>query len=119
MLNLSREAGLKRIATMRTTLWCMAGVLVLVSGLTIWWVLRANVLRPVDILREAIVRVGCGERDVILPTHWKDELGQVASVFKDMQRQLVANEKRIKAVTTYAFDSIITTDSTTLGIWRP
>ncbi len=110
MLSLSREQGLLRIESMRTSLLWMAVLLVGVIAITVWLVLRVSVLQPVNRLKEAISRVGEGERDVDLPIHWRDELGQVAVVFKDMQSELVANETRIRAVTDNAFDAIITTN---------
>ena len=109
-LSLSREKGLARIDGMRTNLWAMAALLVLILGITMLVVLRLNVLNPINRLRDAIIRVGAGERHVELPLQWRDELGQVAAVFNDMQEDLVANETRIRAVTENAFDAIITSD---------
>ena len=109
-LTLSREKGLARIEEMRTSLWAIAAVLVVIIGLTMLLVLRVSVLQPINRLKEAIMRVGAGEREVELPTQWRDELGQVASVFNEMQHQLVATETRIRAVSENAFDAIITAD---------
>ena len=109
-LSLSRAQGVARINDMRATLWGIAALLVLVITLTTWGALRISVLGPVNRLRDAIARVGAGERDVVLPYHWRDELGQVAAVFKDMLEELVSNEARIRAVTENAFDAIITAD---------
>ena len=110
MLSLSREQGLQRIENMRHSLWLMAVLVVAIIGFTVLMVLRVSVLTPVNRLKDAISRVGAGEREVALPTHWRDELGLVAAVFKDMQGELVANETRIRAVTDNAFDAIITTN---------
>jgi len=109
-LSLSREQGLARIVAMRNNLWAIAVLLVLTIGVTMLVVLRINVLNPINRLRDAIIRVGAGERHVELPLQWRDELGQVATVFNDMQEDLVANETRIRAVTENAFDAIITSD---------
>ncbi len=109
-LSLSREQGLARIVDMRNNLWTIAVLLVLTIGVTMLVVLRINVLNPINRLRDAIIRVGAGERHVELPLQWRDELGQVATVFNDMQEDLVANETRIRAVTENAFDAIITSD---------
>lgn len=109
-LSLSREQGLLRIAAMRNSLWTIAALLVISIGVTMLVVLRINVLNPINRLRDAIIRVGAGERHVELPLQWHDELGQVATVFNDMQEDLVANETRIRAVTENAFDAIITSD---------
>ncbi len=109
-LTLSREKGAARIIAMRNNLWAIAALLVLIIGLTMLVVLRINVLNPINRLKDAIIRVGAGERHVELPLQWRDELGQVATVFNDMQEDLVANEARIRAVTENAFDAIITSD---------
>ncbi len=109
-LSLSREKGMARVAGMRENLWGIAALLVSIIGITIWAALKMNVLAPINRLRDAIARVGAGEREVELPLHWRDELGQVASVFKNMQEDLLANETRIRAVTQNAFDAIITAD---------
>lgn len=110
MLSLSREKGLARIDAMRTSLMAIAALLVSILAVTMLVVLRVNVLNPINRLRDAIIRVGAGERHVELPLQWRDELGQVAAVFNEMQEDLVANETRIRAVTENAFDAIITSD---------
>ena len=109
-LSMSRELSLARIDSMRSNLWVIAALLVVVIAVTAWVALRFSVLAPIDYLREAIGRVGAGERHVKLPLHWRDELGEVAAVFNDMQGKLLANEARIRAVTENAFDAIITVD---------
>lgn len=109
-LSLSREKAVARIDDMRTNLWGIAAMLVLAIAVVIWGALQVSVLGPIIRLRDAIARVGSGERHVELPLHWRDELGQVAAVFKDMQGDLLANEARIRAVTENAFDAIVTAD---------
>ncbi len=98
-LSLSREQGLARIVDMRNNLWTISALVVLILAGTMLVVLRVNVLNPINRLRDAIIRVGAGERHVELPLQWRDELGQVATVFNDMQEDLVANESHIRAVT--------------------
>ncbi len=109
-LTLSREKGVARIESMRISLWAIAALLVLMIALTVLVILRVSVLNPINRLKDAIMQVGAGERHVELPMQWRDELGQVASVFNQMQEDLVSNETRIRAVTENAFDAIITTD---------
>lgn len=109
-LSLSREHTLIRIAQMRANLWAVALVLVLVLAVVVWGVVRVSVLWPINQLRDAIVRVGAGERNVKLKMGARDELGQVVTVFNAMQDQLLATETRIRAVTENVFDAIITAD---------
>ncbi len=110
-LSLSREKSIARIDSMQNNLWLIAAFLVVIIAVTVWVALRFSVLVPINRLREAIGRVGAGERHVKLPLHWRDELGQVAAVFDEMQGKLLANETRIRAVTENAFDAIITADA--------
>ncbi len=109
-VSLSREKTVQRIEKMRTALWAVAVVLVSLLTIAVWAALKISVLRPINHLRDAIARVGSGERDVKLPLQWRDELGEVASVFNTMQEQLKASETRIRAVTENVFDAIITAD---------
>ncbi len=109
-LSLSREHTLARIDQMRANLWSVALGLVVVLAVVIWGVVRVSVLRPINHLRDAIVRVGSGERNVKLAVGSRDELGQVVTVFNAMQDQLLATETRIRAVTENVFDAIITAD---------
>ncbi len=109
-LTLSREQVIARLESMRNMLWAIAGLMIVTLVVVVWGALRVTVLGPINKLRDAIVRVGRGERGVNLPLAWRDELGQVATVFKQMQEDLVATETRIRAVTDNVFDAIITAD---------
>ena len=109
-LSLSRDQAVARIQEMRTKLWVIAAGLVVVLAFAVWSILRISVLRPIHYLRDAISLAGSGQRNVKLPLQWRDELGQLAGVFNDMQENLEATETRIRAVTDNVFDAIITTD---------
>jgi len=109
-LSLSTAASTQRIDTMRSALW---GILVSVVGIlaiALWTVLRFSVLKPIAQLRDAIARVGKGDRAAKLPVLHHDELGLVSAVFNRMQDQLLATETRIRAVTDSVADTIITID---------
>ena len=109
-LSLSREDTAKRVDAMRNQLWAVGGILVLTLGLALWTALRFNVLRPIAVLRQAITRVGQGDRSAKLPVDWRDELGEVAIVFNRMQKNLHATETRIRSVMDNVMDAIITID---------
>lgn len=109
-LTLSSEAAEARLQSMRNNLWVISTLMAALLGIAMWTALRFSVLRPIGALRDAIVRVGEGERNTKLPVLHKDELGDVATVFNRMQDDLQAYETRIRAVTDNVLDAIITID---------
>ena len=109
-LSLSTEATTQHINTIRRALWGIAVSIVGILAIALWTVLRFSVLKPIAQLRDAIVRVGRGDRSAKLPVLHHDELGMVSAVFNRMQDQLLATETRIRAVTDSVADAIITTD---------
>jgi len=113
-LALSTVAAETRIDFMRNRVWLVSGVLVILLSAAIWMALRVSVLRPIAQLRDAIKRVGEGDRDAKLPAVRRDELGEVAEVFNKMQDQLVASEVRVRAVMDNVLDAIITIDESGL-----
>lgn len=100
----------KRIARMRQGLWTIAIALVVILGGVLWATVRFNVLRPVLRLRDALVKVGAGDRKARLPVQRNDELGEVSRFFNRMQVQLQASEGRAKAVTDNVADGIVISD---------
>jgi len=109
-LSLSTAASTQHIDNMRKALWGIAASVVAILALALWTVLRFSVLQPIARLRDAITRVGRGDRSAKLPVLHHDELGMVSAVFNRMQNQLEATETRIRAVTNSVADAIITID---------
>lgn len=109
-LSLSREASEERLNDMKLKLWFIAALLVLILAVAMWTALQFSVLRPVAILRAAIKRVGQGDLNAKLPVQWRDELGDVAIVFNQMQKELRAKEARIRSVMDNVIDAIIIID---------
>jgi diguanylate cyclase (GGDEF)-like protein/PAS domain S-box-containing protein len=109
-LSLSTEFAEKRIQSMRTNLWMLSVLLVLVLGTGLWLALRFSVLRPIARLRDAISKVAQGDRHASLPVGRRDELGEVASIFNQMQAALRASETRVRAVMDNVVDGIVTMD---------
>src|SRR3569832_1061868 len=109
-LALSTVAAETRIDAMRDQVWVVSAALVVLLRAAIWLALRVSVLRPSARLRDAIRRVGEGDRDAKLPIVRRDELGEVAEVFNRMQDQLVASEIRVRAVMDNVLDAIVTID---------
>jgi diguanylate cyclase (GGDEF)-like protein/PAS domain S-box-containing protein len=109
-LSLSTTDGEARIDSMRYRLWAIAAGLVTLLGTVMWLALRQSVLKPIARLRDAITRVGQGDRHTKLAVKQHDELGEVATVFNLMQEQLIAGETRIRAVMDNVVDAVITID---------
>lgn len=109
-LSLSIAGTEARITDMRHSLWATSALLVVLLGVAMWTALRFSVLRPIANLRDAIVRVGHGERNTKLQALHKDELGEVASVFNRMQDDLQAYEARIRVVMDNVIDAIVIVD---------
>lgn len=89
-LALSTVEAENRIGAMRNQVMAVSVAVAILLTATIWLALRVSVLQPVARLRDAIKRVGEGDRNAKLPTVRRDELGEVAEVFNRMQDQLVA-----------------------------
>jgi len=109
-LSLSTEAAEQRLESMRSSLWGVGVLLVLILGITLWVTVNFIVLRPLAELRHAFVRVGKGDRKLKLPEQRHDELGKAVTVFNRMQDQLQETEQRISAVVDNVVDSIITSN---------
>jgi len=62
-----------------------------------------NILKPLDLLRDAAVQVGEGSFDVEVPVKHNDEIGEVARVFNTMTSQLASQygelEEKVKKKT--------------------
>ena len=110
-LSLSTEERERRTQEMSNNLWIIITFMVGILGTALFVILKINVLKPINILREAITRVGQGDRNASLPVKWKDELGEVASVFNRMQKDLQASETRIRSVMDRILESIIIIDN--------
>ena len=109
-LSLSTEQLQERLMRMRQNLWVVSGLMVGLLGVVVWLVLRTSLLRPLGMMKDAIMRVGEGNRSERLPTKWRDELGEVARVFNLMQKQLAATETRIRSVMDNVADAVLTID---------
>lgn len=109
-LSFSTRDEERRIDNVRHRLWGIAAGLVGLLGVAMWLALRMSVLRPIARLRDAITRVGRGDRHAKLAVTQRDELGEVVTVFNQMQDQLLAGETRIRAVMDHVADAVITID---------
>ncbi|MDH3325962.1 MAG: EAL domain-containing protein [Gammaproteobacteria bacterium] len=97
-----------RIGEMKTLIWFGAILLVCILAISLWVSLRVSVIRPIRILRSAIMSAGKGDRSAQIPITRKDELGELAFVFNQMQIGLAAGETRIRAVTDNIVDGVVT-----------
>lgn len=107
-LSLSTQGADRKISDMRSYLWGGSPLIVVILGLLLYAIVKFNVLTPVARLRDAITKFGSGERDTLLEATRKDELGELAEVFNNMQVALKASELRTKLVMDNVVDGIIT-----------
>lgn len=107
-LSLSSQATSQRISDMKSMIWVVAILLVGVLAISLWSSLRFSVLKPIAALRSAIMSAGEGDRTAQIPTKRKDELGELANVFNQMQKDLALGETRIRAVMDNVVDGIVT-----------
>lgn len=110
-LSLSTETSELRVIETRRQLWLFFAAVVSLLSVTMWWAMRLSVVRPIARLRDAIIRVGEGDRQAMLPVTRSDELGEVASVFNQMQERIRISEVRTRAVMDNVVDAIITIDA--------
>ena len=109
-LSLSTRERERRAQEMRVGLWLILTTLVATLSFALFVALKISVLRPIFMLRDAIMRVAQGDRTASLPVKWKDELGEVANVFNHMQDELQASETRIRSVMDRILEGIIIID---------
>ncbi len=98
------------IRDMRLKLCLMLLAMMLLLGGSLWIALQYGVVRPVTHLRNALTRVGRGDRTATLPVVRVDELGEVAAEFNRMQQELIRKEDRIRGIMDSVADSIVMTD---------
>ncbi|HED39429.1 MAG TPA: EAL domain-containing protein [Chromatiales bacterium] len=109
-LAVSTAGASEKIHAMRLNLWGMSTLVVVILALVLLFALRQSVFRPIASLRDALWKVGRGDRNVKLPVHRQDELGELSAVFNRMQQQLSATEARIGAVMNSVVETIIVID---------
>jgi len=119
-LSISSKHTEDRITDMKALLWFWAVFLVTVLALAIWLSLRMSVIKPVNELRSAIMSAGEGDRSAHISVVNDDEVGELAVVFNQMQKDLSVYEARIRAVMDNVVDGIITiTENGTIDSVNP
>ena len=107
-LSVSSKEIIDRVSQMKTMLWFGALSLVVVLAVALFISLRLNVLKPISSLRLAIKSAGEGDRSAQIEFTRRDELGELAVVFNQMQKDLSKSETRIRAVMDNVVDGVLT-----------
>ena len=110
-LSVSTQTTDTRISEMKTLIWFGAILLVCVLAISLWVSLRVSVIKPIRVLRTAIMSAGKGDRSAQISITRADELGELASVFNQMQIGIAAGETRIRAVTDNIVDGVVSIKS--------
>jgi len=107
-LSISNQNIIQSILDVKQLIWIWALVLVSVLAVAVWSYLRVHVIKPILTLRNAIKSAGGGDRSTQIPENRNDELGHLALVFNQMQKDISQHETRIRAVMDNVVDGILT-----------
>lgn len=107
-LSISSQSTIQRIQQMQSMIWGSGFLLVFLLAISLWLALRFSVLKPISVLRKAIVAAAEGDRSMHVVVAKNDELSELANEFNYMQKDLAESEARIRAVTDNVADGIIT-----------
>jgi two-component system NtrC family sensor kinase len=94
-VNVSLAAVDKEIAHSRNVIVASAILAILAGSLMLWWLNRRLVVRPVAALVEGTRRVSRGDLSGSIPVSGKHELGELASAFNDMIRDLAETQHQL------------------------
>ncbi len=73
----------------RNVLWGIGLALALtLGGVAVTWIVTTSVVRPIEAMTRATLRIAGGDLDVAVPAERDDELGQMAQSFNDMTARL-------------------------------
>ncbi len=118
-VRLYQAAAEGRMARLR---WAQLAFLVS-GGLTLalgYGLILVQVLRPISALKIAIRRMGQGDLDYPVGVRVRNELGQLAEAFEDMQRRIKEQTKELRLRSTAleaAADAIVITDRDGIIQW--
>lgn len=106
-LSISIKSIDRQVNEMKAMIWLGAVLLVFALAIAVWFSLRVSVLKPIKVLQSKIMSAGRGDRDAQAPVIRHDELGELATVFNQMQVGLRTSEARIRAITDNIVDGVI------------
>ena len=72
------------------------GIAVLVVGILMSLLLSTSITKPISKLKSAATEIGKGKLDTKIDVKSKDEIGDLASSFKQMTRDLRKSHEKIK-----------------------
>ncbi len=90
----SRQELVQMLNFIRALASLVAGGVILV-GLVLGWWISARVTRPIEQLAKGAREVAAGHWGARVEVHSRDEIGQLASTFNDMTRQLAEQRERL------------------------
>ncbi len=90
---ISADIALKTARVRRTIVWIIAGVLLLVTMLSV--LLARGLVRPIRVLTAAARKIGQGDLEVAVPAGGGDEIGELADSFGEMTANLKRNMAKL------------------------
>src|ERR1700680_3561370 len=90
----SRQDLVQMLNFIRALALLVAGGVIL-AGLVLGWWISARVTRPIEQLARGAREVAAGHWEARVEVHSRDEIGQLASAFNEMTRQLSEQRERV------------------------
>jgi two-component system nitrogen regulation sensor histidine kinase NtrY len=90
----SRQNLVQMLNFIRALALLVAGGVIL-AGLVLGWWISARVTRPIEQLARGAREVAAGHWEARVEVHSRDEIGQLASAFNEMTRQLAEQRERL------------------------
>jgi signal transduction histidine kinase len=77
-----------------------ASILIIITGLTLGYIISRSISRPITKLRDATNKIGSGNLDIKIDVNSKDEVGELSSAFNQMTKELKVSKDQIDQYST-------------------
>ena len=73
----------------------LLGFIVVLGALLLAWAIMRGVVRPIQMLKTAVMKVAGGDFKAAIPTQRKDEIGQLSNAFAGMTHELASSRDQL------------------------
>jgi len=112
-VSLSRKQSVEKAGAVQRNISILVGIS-MVLGVVFGFAISRSISRPIQLLKNAAVEISEGRLDVSLGLHRKDEIGQLASAFDGMARELrltTVSRDYVENIVGSMTDSLLVVDS--------